>query len=80
MHGTQHIMLYVGTLLMCNSPVSHELSRVTLLARACKYQAEIGLYHTNASFFASQIYIYVTGFMKTVPNGTRNEIQFIADC
>ena len=22
---------------------------------------------------------YVTGFMKTVPNSTRNEIQFIAD-
>ena len=24
-------------------------------------------------------YIYVTGFMKTIPIGTRNEIQFIAD-
>ena len=24
------------------------------------------------------IYIYVTGFAKTVPNGTRIEIQFVA--
>ena len=24
-------------------------------------------------------YIYVTGFTKTVPIGTRNEIQFIGD-
>ena len=80
MHATQHIMLYIRTLFMCYSPVSHEISRVTLLACACKYQVEIGLYHTNASFFASQIYVYVTGFTKTVPNGTRNEIQFIADC
>ena len=27
----------------------------------------------------SIISTYVTGFMKTVPIGTRNEIQFIAD-
>ena len=26
-----------------------------------------------------QTEIYVTGFTKTVPNNTRNEIQFIAD-
>ena len=25
------------------------------------------------------IWLYVTGFTKTVPIGTRNEIQFIAD-
>ena len=29
-------------------------------------------------FFASQICVYVTGFMKTVPNGTRNETYTLA--
>ena len=34
-------------------------------------------------FFSSKVLLwyiqYVTGFTKTVPIGTRNEIQFIAD-
>ena len=38
------------------------------------------LYALNCrGLYVTRINTYVTGFMKTIPIGTRNEIQFIAD-
>ena len=34
---------------------------------------------TTACELPKRVTLYVTGFTKTIPIGTRNEIQFIAD-